>query len=131
MLVIDEDRCLECGYCQTAITCPGEKNCTGCRACVKACPHEARHLITKESEIPTITCIIDGMKVQSLAKKTVLEVLKSLGYSITSFPEKDKIFAPCKSGGCFSCRMKAQRQGYMPRAWNIHLQGERLHGKVQ
>jgi pyruvate formate lyase activating enzyme len=41
------------------------------------------------------------MVVQS--HQSVIQVLGSLGFNITSYPEKDSIFIPCRTGGCFSC----------------------------
>ena len=35
--------------------------------------------------------------------QTVLHVLKLLGFPITSYPTKESIFAPCRTGGCYSC----------------------------
>ncbi|MFX1533550.1 MAG: radical SAM protein [Promethearchaeota archaeon] len=102
-IITAKDRCVNCNYCRTAISCPGEENCTGCGACVKACPQIARRLIRSEDEVPSINCEIDGKKVQTSSRKTVLQVLESLDYSITSFPEKNSLFAPCRTGGCWSC----------------------------
>ncbi|MFX0090347.1 MAG: radical SAM protein [Candidatus Hodarchaeota archaeon] len=102
-VITDKDKCINCGYCREAIACAGENSCTGCGACVDACPQNARHLIKIEEEITTVNCVIDGCKVQVPGKGTVLKVLESLGYSITRFPESNSIFAPCRTGSCWSC----------------------------
>ncbi|MFX0173725.1 MAG: radical SAM protein [Candidatus Hodarchaeota archaeon] len=97
---VDTQRCSECGYCSSAISfCPGENNCVGC---VAACPAEARRLIPAKSIEKYVSLSINGEKYEVPKSITVLHALKLVGFHVSSFPKKENIFAPCKTGGCLS-----------------------------
>ncbi|UCE13357.1 MAG: radical SAM protein [Candidatus Heimdallarchaeota archaeon] len=103
-VMIDEQRCNKCNYCQVAIDCPGVQLCTGCDACIDACPQEARKLKYTDQESNRISCSVNGLEVQISERRTVLHALDKLGFEITQYPAKeDAIFAPCRTGGCYSC----------------------------
>lgn len=101
--IIDDQRCSKCNYCQVAIKCPGIQSCTACGACIDACPQEARQLIQEKQKCKIITCIVNTQKVHTPGRQTVLQVLHSLGFKITQYPMNDSFFAPCRTGGCYSC----------------------------
>ncbi|MHA2295810.1 MAG: radical SAM protein [Candidatus Hodarchaeales archaeon] len=103
VIVIDKSRCIDCHYCEIAIACPGQENCTGCGTCVDSCPQSARKLVKGKEKPREINCYVDGEKVTTSDNQTVLNLLETLGFSKTSFPDKKAIFAPCRTGGCYSC----------------------------
>ena len=97
-----ENRCQNCGFCLLQIACAGEKDCTGCGACVAACPYEAKILEPSTDERSTIEIEIEGQTFEVPDRVTVLEALGIAGYSIGELPGAD-IHAPCRTGGCWSC----------------------------
>jgi len=109
-IFVNKLHCQGCNYCKEAISCPGEENCTSCGACVAGCPFSARKLINElEEEEQNISFIINGQRVSVRSKLTVLQVLETLEYQFTYFPVLNKtnvIFAPCRTGGCYSCAVK-------------------------
>ncbi|MFX0208263.1 MAG: radical SAM protein [Candidatus Hodarchaeota archaeon] len=103
-ITIDKNLCQKCNFCRAAIACPGEENCIACGSCVEACPYSARRLVNDDNNKRSIvTCTIDGQLMEVQSHQSVLQVLESLGCHVTSYPEKDSLFAPCRTGGCFSC----------------------------
>lgn len=111
---VNKTQCQGCNYCKEAISCPGEKKCTSCGACVAGCPFHARRLVNNlQQERRSITCFVNGQKISVCGRKTVLYVLETLGFRATFFPEynnKNVIFAPCRTGGCYSCAVKINRE---------------------
>ena len=105
-VVIDQNLCRNCNYCQVAIACPGETNCIACGSCVEACPYTARRLVSSERERSKVTCTINGQQLEVQSHQSVLQVLESLGFQIVSYPDKNSIFAPCRTGGCYSCAVQ-------------------------
>lgn len=103
---VDKSLCKNCNYCKVANACPGEENCIACGSCVDACPYSARKLIENGRELSNVTCTISGQQMEVQSRQSVLQVLESLGFQITSFPIKDSIFAPCRTGGCYSCAVQ-------------------------
>ncbi len=101
---VDLNRCKGCNYCRVAVACPSEDQCTNCQACVDACPSSARTSIKESPKSTQITCYINGYREQLKNHQTVLQALRFTGYKITSsFPSKDSLFTPCRTGGCYSC----------------------------
>jgi pyruvate formate lyase activating enzyme len=67
-----------------------------------ACPNEA---IIQEIREPKqrVVVSIDGQKVEVPVDVTIKTALETMGYYFTSYPEKNKMFAPCQTGGCYAC----------------------------
>ncbi|UCG00864.1 MAG: radical SAM protein [Candidatus Heimdallarchaeota archaeon] len=105
-VIVDKSLCKNCNYCKVAIACSGEETCIACGSCVDACPYSARKLIENGREAINVGCTINGQYIDVQSHQSVLQVLESFGYQITSFPEKDSIFAPCRTGGCYSCAVQ-------------------------
>lgn len=103
----EETRCLNCGACRELVACPGEEDCLGCGACVSACPNRALSLVPRKGQ-GEITLEIDGLPFSMPQGITVLEALSLAGYRISHFPERGTIFAPCRTGGCFSCAVEIE-----------------------
>ena len=97
-----EELCQNCGFCTLSIACPGEAKCTGCGVCVEACPYSAKILKRVEKREP-IEIEIDGRRLEVPERITVLKALETAGYQISRFPKEGSIFAPCLTGGCWSC----------------------------
>jgi len=49
------------------------------------------------------TVLIDGRQYQFTDQLTVLQALSKAGYNVSHFPEEGRIYAPCRTGGCWSC----------------------------
>lgn len=82
------ERCRHCGYCETAILCPGEEQCSGCGSCVAACPAEAREWQESEEDRPRLTVVINGQAVEVPERLTVLATLEQVGLTASLFPKR-------------------------------------------
>lgn len=99
------DKCDQCGFCRE-VACSNRyvgytKQCTGCRACYLACPSRAIEMVDAERE--WISIRVDGEVFSVPEGITVLHALEMCGYTSSEFPGEGDIFAPCKTGGCWSC----------------------------
>lgn len=97
------DRCVGCGFCKSAIACVGEDRCVGCGACVNACPCEAKRLVEVEVPDEYVAIRVDGEKHHVPRGVTVLKALELLGFKVSKLPGEGDIYAPCRTGGCWSC----------------------------
>lgn len=97
-----EDRCKNCGFCSFYIACAGERECSGCGACVEACPYQAKILIKSVEKRRKVGLEINGEAFEVPERITVLEALQIAGHSISPLPGAD-VHAPCRTGGCWSC----------------------------
>ncbi|MEM0082943.1 MAG: radical SAM protein [Candidatus Nezhaarchaeales archaeon] len=97
------ERCAKCGFCTHYINCPGREDCHGCGSCVNACPYEAKVLL--EVEVPDfyVTVKIDCEKYQVPRGVTIIKALELVGFRISRLPGGGDIYAPCMTGGCWSC----------------------------
>ncbi len=56
---------------------------------------------------------IDGTSFQVQKGITVKEALRLCGFKISKYPEEDSFFAPCETGGCWSCAVEVNG-GFKP-----------------
>ena len=49
------------------------------------------------------TVLIDGRQYRFADQLTVLQALSKVGYKVSHFPEEGRVYAPCRTGGCWSC----------------------------
>ncbi|MFX1506910.1 MAG: 4Fe-4S binding protein [Promethearchaeota archaeon] len=88
-ITIDKNLCQNCNFCKVAIACPGEENCIACGSCVDACPYSARRLLINDNKRSTVIYTIDSKLMEVQSHQSVLQVLESLGFHITSYPQKN------------------------------------------
>jgi len=98
-----EKLCRECGFCKHMISCLNEAECVGCGACVDACPYAAKILEEEHVKRPFTTIRVDGEPFQVPEGITILRALELLGHRVSRIPDSGAIYAPCRSGGCWSC----------------------------
>ncbi|UCD32824.1 MAG: radical SAM protein [Desulfobacterales bacterium] len=63
--------------------------------------------MTKSKEV---SIVLDGKKAQIPAGITVKKALEISGYKVTTYPAKDALFAPCETGGCWSCAVEINNE---------------------
>jgi pyruvate formate lyase activating enzyme len=85
------------------IACPGEAECTGCGACAEACPYGAKELTEAEEVRRSVRIEIDGHPLEVPERITLLRALELARHRIGRLPGEGDIFAPCRTGGCWSC----------------------------
>ena len=115
---VSAERCVNCGFCENAVCEVGSAfrrqtaaktavGCTGCGACVLACPYEARFLEVVQEERAEIQIKVNGERFAVPEGITVLNALEMLGFKILPFkeelPSEGEILAPCRTGGCWAC----------------------------
>lgn len=96
-------RCTGCAFCETIVSCPSPDRCIGCGSCYLACPFMARKPVLDDQPRGKVKVTVDGAECELIGEVTVKEALETLGYRFSRFPEKDTIFSPCLTGGCYSC----------------------------
>jgi len=95
-------KCQECGFCSSTIQCPSPNTCIGCKACYLGCPHDA--IECQSIEPPgTIEIQINGESFEVFQNVTIKKALELAGFKISRYPEPGTFFAPCETGGCYSC----------------------------
>jgi pyruvate formate lyase activating enzyme len=78
------------------------EECTGCGACYLACFNEAIQMVEIENG-KSISITVDGEVFSVPEKITIKKALEVCGYALSEFPGEGDLFAPCKTGGCWSC----------------------------
>ena len=110
----DSEECRDCGFCREHFVCPGvgkpsierfETACVDCGVCLIACPYQAVQRVRDTVPRKHVRITIDGTDFVVPERITVKRALEMLGLEFSRFPEDDKIFAPCETGGCFACSM--------------------------
>jgi pyruvate formate lyase activating enzyme len=106
--------CKDCGFCLEYFSCPGvgkptidrfETACIDCGVCYVACPHQAVELIVDTVPRKHVRICVDGEDFVLPERVTVKRALELLGLEFGKFPGGTEFFAPCETGGCFSCAM--------------------------
>jgi len=101
---IKKELCRNCGFCHKYLSCLDNlEECTGCGACVEACPGYARYLKSERVREKIITIIIDKKHYEFNEQITILKALEKAGYTISHFHGEGHVHAPCRTGGCWSC----------------------------
>lgn len=90
----DDNKCRRCNFCSEVFRCYGLDICTGCGACIAACPYDARIPMEYDITPKYVTVYINGEKFCVPQNITIYNALITLGF---------KIDAPCRIGGCWSC----------------------------
>ena len=99
-----EELCQNCGFCHEFLSClDNHEECTGCGACVEACPSNARYLKSVDDCEKIIDIIIDEKQYGFNEQITILKALEKAGYTISHFHGEGQVHAPCRTGGCWSC----------------------------
>ncbi|NVM01128.1 MAG: radical SAM protein [Candidatus Helarchaeota archaeon] len=98
----DQEKCKNCNFCTKIVKCPSSSDCIGCKACYLGCPFEA---INKKEykEWKLIGIHINDKLFHVPEKISIKSALEYAGFKIARFPEEDDVFAPCETGGCYSC----------------------------
>lgn len=100
------DKCRSCGFCDE-IACSSRyvgysDECVGCGACCLACPHEAIEMIEKPAG-KSISIKVDDEIFSVPERITIKKALELCGYKPCGYPGEGDLFAPCRTGGCWSC----------------------------
>ncbi len=103
--VKNSSKCVNCGTCSLIVSCPSPHRCIGCRSCYLACPNKAIIEIPDQSDRKMVEISIDGAVHKVPEYITVKQALELLGFRFTKFPEKEALFSPCETGGCFACAL--------------------------
>ncbi|MFQ5712344.1 MAG: radical SAM protein [Candidatus Geothermarchaeales archaeon] len=98
-----EDLCRSCGFCEREVSCPGIEDCIGCGACVDACPYRARLFESVYEKRKSVRVTVNGETFEVPQRITVLRALELLGFKVSRYPGGGDVFAPCRTGGCWSC----------------------------
>lgn len=110
----DSKECRDCGFCTEHFVCPGvskpsierfETACVDCGVCLVACPYQAVQRVRDTVPRRRVKITIDDTDFAVPERITVKRALEMLGLEFSRFPEDDKIFVPCETGGCFACAM--------------------------
>ena len=76
-----------------------------CGICLVACPYQAVQRVKDTVPRRQVKITIDDTDFAVPERITVKQALEMLGLEFSRFPEGDKIFAPCETGGCLACAM--------------------------
>lgn len=102
IVVVDESRCVKCGFCRDVSVCRSVGECVGCLACYHACPYEARIIKVEGVEQRFIEIFVDGVEYEVPSRISVKEALEFIGIAFKP-PGSKGLTAPCGLGGCWAC----------------------------
>ena len=103
-VIVDELKCVNCGFCRTVNKCFSPQECIGCLSCYHACPYEARRIIYEEVEPKKVKIIVDGVSYEVPKGISVAKALEYIGFKWGK-PGSKKPSLPCRTGGCWSCAL--------------------------
>jgi pyruvate formate lyase activating enzyme len=69
---------------------------------VEACPYQAKRLVKRKEKLRLVRIEIDDRSLRVPEQVTVLKALELARYSVSWLPDMG-VFAPCRTGGCWSC----------------------------
>jgi pyruvate formate lyase activating enzyme len=75
----------------------------GCQVCYRGCPYEAVDLVNDYRKRENIHIKVNGNTFEVTEGLTVRKALETLGYTFSKFPNEGNFYAPCETGGCYSC----------------------------
>lgn len=126
----DFGKCRACNACQDLIACPGGglrtgEKCIGCGACYWVCLHNAIEMVPAD-DMGKVSIKVDESFFEVPNGITVLKALEGLGFHIKDFPDEEEgIYAPCKTGGCWSCALEINGQ-LLPACFTAIKDGMRI-----
>ena len=104
-VVVDQEKCLRCGYCESVNICHSPETCVGCLSCYWACPHCAR-VVRISEPTETVRISVNGAELEVPRRITVKRALEIAGIEVSAFPGKGEVSAPCSLGGCYGCLVR-------------------------
>ena len=107
---VDEERCVDCGFCRGPLYCPSRQACIGCGVCVQGCPYQAREMAPDDRPRSTINVTVNGRSLSVPERITVKLAVELAGLRFGISWEEGDVPAPCGTGGCYSCVVLADGQ---------------------
>ncbi|MEM4369399.1 MAG: radical SAM protein [Desulfurococcaceae archaeon] len=101
-IVVDWNKCKNCGFCTLINACYSKSSCIGCLSCFWACPYEARRIIEVEAQPRLVEIYVDGSKVLAPLGVSVATALEYLGFKFDKPGSRSSSLA-CRTGGCWAC----------------------------
>ena len=100
-VVVDNSKCVDCGFCNSVIKCANPTDCVGCLSCYWGCPYSARKIIHIESA-RTVKIKVNNVEYEVPDRITVAKALEIIGLPLNPPGFKNPSLA-CSTGGCWAC----------------------------